>query len=86
MTDKSKLPLETNDRIISIKESFHTFFRKVEVITDSAAIVNTVRLLIVLLALLMGYIHTSQEKSDISSTNKEEIYQQSPPLSPILIK
>ncbi|MCK5102379.1 MAG: hypothetical protein KAR17_06175 [Cyclobacteriaceae bacterium] len=36
-------------------------------ISDSDLIVNSVRILIVVLALLMGYIHTPNETKDISS-------------------
>ena len=67
MTLGCKRPSRSYANYFSIKDSINSFLIKLEVISDSDLIVNSVRILIVVLALLMGYIHTPNEKKDISS-------------------
>lgn len=72
MTLRSRLPLHIYQKYFDVKESIKSFASKIEVITNSNAIIYSIRLLIVLLALLMGYLHTPKDKVDVSSTIKSE--------------
>lgn len=77
MTLKNKLIDFLSQRYFRLIEQLESLYRKVEVITDSNAIVNSIRIMIVMLAFLMGYIHTPGERSEISKNNKtEKIVQQ----------
>lgn len=71
MTLRSKLPLHLLQKYFLMKESLESIFKKIEVITDSTAIIYSIRILIIMLALLMGYIHTPKEK--LESTSRTEI-------------
>ena len=72
MTLISKLPLGLNQKFHLFAKQLESLFIKLEVITDSNAIVNSVRIMIVTIALLMGYIHTPKEKNELAKTNKIE--------------
>jgi len=61
MTLKSKLPLYYYQKYFSTRDSFELFLRKIEVLTDSRLIINSIRALIILLALLMGYMHKTNK-------------------------
>ena len=63
-----------------IKEFIESFIKKIEVITDSRAIIYSVRILIVLLALFMGYIHTPKKSKEISTNQLEQRDKSSFPL------
>lgn len=76
MTLRSKLPLYLYQNYFLIKDLIESTFRKLEVITDSNIIIYSVRILIVLLALLMGYIHTPKDKIEVSKANTIEIKSQ----------
>jgi len=77
MTFILKLPHYLNRKHHHFVKQLESIYSKVEVITDSSAIVNSVRIMIVMLAFLMGYIHTPGERSEISKNNKtEKIVQQ----------
>lgn len=81
MTLRSRLPLYLYQNYFLIKEFIESSFRKLEVITDSNVIIYSVRILIVLLALLMGYIHTPKANVKVSNVNPIEISsQQSAPI------
>ena len=70
MTLRSKLPLILMQKYFLVKDSLEAFYKKVEVITDSTAIIYSIRILIVMLALLMGYIHTPKENPDANSSTE----------------
>jgi len=73
----SKLLHYLNRKHHHFVRQLESIYSKVEVITDSTAIVNSVRIMIVMLAFLMGYIHTPIDKNDFSEANKtEKIIQQ----------
>lgn len=74
MTAKSRLPLFIYQKYFEIKDHLTTFLRKLEVIANSSVIINVVRLLIVMIALLMGYAHAVKKKEITNRTNKTEIY------------
>ena len=73
MTLRSKLPLHLYQKYLLEKDSFESLLRKIEVIVGSNIIIYSVRILIVLLALLMGYIHTPKDKNDVSTIKKIEL-------------
>lgn len=56
-----------------IEDHTNSLSNKIEVITDSEVIVNAIRVLILVLALLMGYIHTPKEKKEVSEADSLEI-------------
>lgn len=70
------MPLYLYQNYFLIKDFIESSFRKLEVITDSNVIIYSVRTLIVLLALLMGYIHTPKDKVEVSKVNTIEINSQ----------
>jgi len=73
MTLKPKLPLHIHQKYFIIKDSFDSFIRKIEVLSDSNVIINSIRILIVVLALLMGYVHTPKKKENVSSVEENEL-------------
>lgn len=69
MTIRSRLPLLLVQKLIIAKASINSISSKLEVIIDSKTIVYAVRILIILVALLMGYIHTPSKEHQLSRTN-----------------
>jgi len=70
MTLKTNLPSHIFQILDTIAESFDSFFSRLEVLFDSNLIVNSIRILIVVLALLMGYISTPTENTKLSSAKE----------------
>ena len=58
-------------------EQTNYFFYKIEVVTDNAIVVNSVRLLIIMLALLMAYYTPSNNKTEVSQSSKIESIEKS---------
>lgn len=73
MTLRSKLPLHLYQKYFLAKDSFESLLSKIEVVVGSNAILYSIRILIVLLALLMGYIHTPKNNNDVSNIKKIEV-------------
>lgn len=73
MTFWSKHTNHAHRKFFIDKESFNSFFIKLEVLTDSSLIVNSVRILIVACALLLAYIHTSNKHNDGVDIKKNEL-------------
>ena len=73
MTLRSGLPHNIYRQYFLAKESMNSFLNTLQVLTDSTAIIYSIRILIVLLALLMGYIHTPKKNPEVSSVEKKEI-------------
>ena len=73
MTIKTKLPLHYYQKYFSTKDSFELLLKKIEVLTDSRLIINSIRILIVMLALLLGFIHKSNQEESKSNVKKTEI-------------
>jgi hypothetical protein len=73
MTLKSRLPLHIYQKYFQVKDSIESFFDKVEVIADSTAILYSIRILIVVIALLMGYVHTPKDKVEMSNSTQTEL-------------
>lgn len=73
MTLKTRLPLHIYQMYFLAKDTIESFFIRLEAITNSNTIIYSIRILIVLLALMMGYVHTSKDKTEISSSRKSEI-------------
>ena len=73
MTLKTRLPLHIFQKFFLVKDIFDSFFIKLEAITNSITILYSIRILIVFLALLMGYVHTPKDKTEVSSSRKSEI-------------
>lgn len=84
MTLKSRLPLHYYQKYFSTRDSFDLLLRKIEVLTDSRLIINSIRALIILLALLMGYTHKSNKndqrlnmkRNEISEINNPPVFEQ----------
>lgn len=70
MTLKTIIPSHINQILVSIAEFVDSFFIRLEVILDGTIIVHTVRVLIIVLALLMGYIHTPAENNKLSAAKE----------------
>ena len=73
MTLKTNIPSHIFQTLDSIEESINSFFVKLEVLINSNLIVNTIRILIIVLALLMGYIHTPKEKINLTSSKESTL-------------
>ena len=73
MTYKPKFPLHIYQKYFLGKESFDSFLSKLEVLSNSNIIIYSVRILIVTLALLMGYVHSPKEKKDFPTVKKIEL-------------
>ena len=73
MTFKTNLPSQIFQTLDSIGESIESFFIKLEVLLDGNLIVNTIRILIIAIALLMGYIHTPKEKINLTSSKESTL-------------
>ena len=52
-------------------------FSRLEVVTDNAILVNSIRLLIILLALMMAYNTPSKHKNEVSESKKFETVEKS---------
>ena len=73
MTLRTKWSQQIAQKPFSL-DSFDAILPTVEVITNSNVVVNSVRVLIVVLALLLGYKHSSQKTTDSSgSTTTEQV-------------
>ncbi len=77
MTISSLFFKRINSFVIFDKAAFNSFLVKMEVLTDSNLIVNSVRILILVAALLLSYIHSSERDKNDSGKNKIELKQQS---------
>jgi hypothetical protein len=73
MTLRSKLPLHLYQKYYLAKDSFDSFLDKLQVVADNNAIVYSIRILIVVLALLLGYVQTPKEGKTFSSMEKNEL-------------
>jgi hypothetical protein len=73
MTFRTKFPLHLYQKYFLAKDSFDSFLGKLEVLSDSNVIIYSVRILIVVLALLMGYIHSPKEKDEVSNVKNIEL-------------
>jgi len=73
MTFRSRLPLHIYQKIFIAKDTYKSLISKIEVIADSRAILYSIRILIVAIALLMGYIHTSKNESSVETAQKKEM-------------
>lgn len=73
MTAPNRIPLGIHKKYFEAKDSLNLLFDKIEVITDSNAIIYSIRILIVMIALLMGYIHTEKDTPDLSNIQQKEI-------------
>lgn len=60
-----------------MKGSVESFLSKVEVMADSTTIIYSVRVLIIVIALLMGYAHTPKENMDVTSSKQTGLLPQS---------
>ncbi len=63
--------------IQTVRQKTDYFLNKLEVVTDNAIVVNSIRLLIILLALLMAYNTPSKNKNEISQSKKIEVAKKS---------
>lgn len=77
MTLRSRLPLHMYQKYFQVKDSVESFLGKVEVIADSTAIIYSIRVLIVVIALLMGYVHTPKENVEVTNSKQTELINQS---------
>ena len=70
MTLRSKWSQQITQKTSITWDSFDAILPTIEVITNSNLVINSIRVLIVVLALLMGYKHSSQEVTKASSAAK----------------
>lgn len=78
MTLRSKWSQQITQKSSITLDSFDAILPAIEVITNSNLVINSIRILIVVLALLLGYKHSSQganKASDFTNTNKVEEFQ-----------
>ena len=73
MTLKHKLPLNIYQKLFLSKDSFDSLIGKKEVIIDNNVVVYSIRILIIIMTLLMGYIHAPTGKNEISSIKENVI-------------
>jgi len=84
MTLKSSISFYTDQKLFSVKDSFDSFLIKLEVLADNSIIINSIRILIVMFAFLMCYIHTPKNKEGIPSVIKSGIIDEG--IKPIMEK
>lgn len=77
MTFRSRLPLHIYQKYFQVKDLVDSFLGKVEVIADSNAILYSIRILIVVIALLMGYVHTPKENVEVTNSKQTELINES---------
>jgi hypothetical protein len=70
MTLRSKWSQQITQKTSITWDSFDAILPTIEVITNSNLVINSIRVLIVVLALLMGYKHSSHEVTKASSAAK----------------
>ena len=73
MTFRSKFPIQLYQKYFSAKDTLEAFLSKLEVISDSTTILYSIRVLIVVLAFLMTYVQTPNEKMDMSNVREIEL-------------
>ena len=73
MTLKTNFSSHIFQILDSIAKSIDSLFEKLAVIFNSNLIVNSIRILIVVLALIMGYIHAPKEKNDFTSAKESTL-------------
>jgi hypothetical protein len=73
MIDQLKLNSSFPKKINDIRVSTNLFLQKLQVIADSRAIIYSIRILIIVTALLMGYIHTPKKENKISIMQQKEL-------------
>jgi hypothetical protein len=73
MTFRSKFPSQLYQKYFLAKDTLEAFLSKLEVISDSTTILYSIRILIVVLAFLMTYIQTPNEKTDVSNVREIEL-------------
>lgn len=71
MTLRTKWSQQIAQKPFSL-DSFDVILPTLEVITNSSLVVNSVRVLIVVLALLLGYKHSNQKLNQESNTETTE--------------
>jgi hypothetical protein len=84
MTLRTKLPLYLYQKYFSSKDALDSLFRRIEVIMDTRAIIYSIRILIILIAILMGYVHTPSNKNKDSNMNQTEMLDNKIDYKPIL--
>lgn len=67
MTLKTRLPHSFQQFFFQFKLNSDIFFAKLRVVTDSTVIIYSVRILVVVLALLMAYIQGPNGKEEVTS-------------------
>jgi len=78
MTFRTKLPLQLNQMYFLVKDFIESLFIKFEVIINSNAIIYSVRIMIVLLALVLAYMHTPNSKTEVREQQTIPFFQEIP--------
>lgn len=81
-TIKPKVPLLVYQKYFEIRNMLESFLVKLEVITSSNAIVYSIRILIVAIALLMGYLQTTSQEDRTTQRSQSEVFENHQPVSP----
>ena len=72
MTLRSKFPLLLAQKFIIAKNFMDSLLVKIEVIINGRPIIYSIRLLIIVVALMMGYIHTPKNKEGLKKFDQME--------------
>jgi hypothetical protein len=72
MTLRSRLPLQFSQKYFMAKDFLDSILSKIEVIINGRAIIYSIRMLIIVVALMMGYIHTPKNKDGLKRFDKME--------------
>ena len=75
MTLKTKWAQQISTRSLTL-DSFDSILPTLEVITNSNLVINSVRVLIVVLALLLGYKHSNQKENRSGGSAQTEQVEQ----------
>ena len=72
MTLRSRLPLQFSQKYFLAKDCLDSILSKIEVIINGTAIIYSIRMLIIVVALMMAYIHTPKNKDGLKRFDKME--------------
>ena len=73
MTLRTRIPLSIYQAYFLFRDSFDSVIRNLEVILNGKAIIYSVRIMIIIMALLMGYYHTPKDATAINPSHTIEL-------------
>ena len=78
MTLRSKLPLHLSQKYFMVKDTMDAILSTIEVIINGRPIIYSIRILILVVALMMGYIHTPKHKGGLKKYDQIEFHGKKP--------